>query len=77
MAKLPLTVTQVVAKGNGMWAVTVAFADGTTANYLVPTTLATVEAVTFASVALAVLSDPDIATSRGPGGKHRRYAPRT
>lgn len=77
MPKLPVTVTNVQRLGGGTWGVTVAFFDGTTANYMVPDTLATVEAVTISALAMAVLSDRMGPGWSGPHSKHRRYAPRT
>jgi len=55
--KLPLTVTSVTKQGGGLYAVTVAFFDGTTANYLIPETMATVDAVRLSALAMGMLSD--------------------
>lgn len=76
MPKLPLTVTEVNYKGGTLYEVRVAFADGSTMVYLVPLTLATVEAVTISAVALGVLNDlhPPFPAAHGPS--HRRYDPR-
>jgi hypothetical protein len=57
MAKLPMTVTRVQLLSAGTYGVTVAFWDGTTQDYLIPETMATVEAVRISALAMAVLSD--------------------
>ena len=57
MAKLPATVTRVELLGGGTYGVTVAYDDGTTQSFLIPETMATVEAVRIAALAMAVLSD--------------------
>jgi hypothetical protein len=54
---LPITVTDVQRRKAGLWAVTVAFSDGSTQTIVVPESLATVEAVSVSAVALAVLSE--------------------
>lgn len=76
MAKLPLTVTKIVDLGGGLFAVTVAFADGTTANYIIPYSMATVNAVVISSTAMAILSDDPPSRVNTPHRKHRRYTPR-
>lgn len=77
MASLPLTVNAVDYRGSDMYGVEICFADGTTAEMIVPASLATIEAVTIAAVAIAQFRDvlaPSAATHhRG----HRRYDPRT
>lgn len=77
MPKLPLTVTSVVRRKSQLWTVTVAFADGTTGNYIIPTTMATIEAVTISALAYGQLLDADVTQSTYAHGTHRRYAPRT
>lgn len=76
MAKLPLTVTNVTRRKGDLWAVTVAFADGTTANYIIPVTMATVEGVTISALAMGVLSDLDVAEPTHPHHVHYRRWPR-
>ena len=76
MAKLPLTVTGVENLGGELYGVTVAYADGSTANYIIPVTLATVEGVTISAVAMGALSDPTVVVHTQPHRKHRRYTPR-
>ena len=77
MAKLPVTVTEVVKVAGGLWAVKVAFADFTVGQYLIPETMATIEAVTISALAMATLSETNIAQVTAPHHKHRRYDPRT
>ncbi len=77
MAKLPLTVTKVERLAGATWGVTVAFWDGTIANYLIPETMATVEAVRISALAMGVLSDQLGPPATGPQSRNRRYAPRT
>jgi hypothetical protein len=74
--KLPLTVTQVVPKPGQLWAVQVAFADGSTGWYIVPQTLATIEGVTISALALGVLMDIATANLTSHGPSHRRFEPR-
>ncbi len=77
MPTLPLTVTDVSYVGGQLYSVTVALADGTLAHYVIPASMATIEAVSISAVALAQLLDPDrpFATAHHRGG--RRYDPRT
>lgn len=77
MAKLPVTVTSVQARKGGLYAVTVAFFDGTIGQYLIPPSMATVEAVTISALAMATLSDiaTPLPTFHGPN--HQRWLPRT
>ena len=77
MAKLPLTVTNVEARSGSIWAVTVAYADGTTGQFLVPQSLATMEAVTISALAMGVLLDIATAHATTHGPSHRRYEPRS
>lgn len=77
MSKLPLTVTEVTDRGGGLYVVTVAYADGTLGNFIIPANLATVEGVTLSSLAMGMLSDPSIAQWTAPHRKHPRYSPRT
>lgn len=77
MPKLPLTVTEVEPLAGQLYGVKVAFFDGTTANYIVPVSLATIEGVSISAVAMAVLSDPDVVAKSGHHRGHRRYDPRT
>lgn len=77
MAKLPVTVVSVVNRGGGLYGVTVAFDDLTTQSYIIPDSMATIEAVTISAVAMAVLSESNIAQVTMPHHKHRRYDPRT
>jgi hypothetical protein len=75
--KLPLTVTSVEKRPAGLYAVTVAYFDGTTGTYLIPETMATVDAVRMSALAMGMLSDPVIVRRNHPHRKHQRYAPRT
>lgn len=77
MAKLPVTVTSVIDRGGGLYGVTVAFADFTTQSYIIPDTMATIEAVTISALAMAVLSETNVSQVTAPHHKHRRYDPRT
>jgi hypothetical protein len=74
--KLPVTVTAVTARKGGLYAVTVAYFDGTVGQFLIPPTLATVEAVTISALAMATLSDMVIPGPNLRTPHHRRYAPR-
>ena len=74
--KLPLTVESVDRLTGSLWGVTVAFADGTTGNYLVPDNLATLEAVRISAIALAVLSEGPGGMFEAPHRVHTRYDPR-
>ena len=76
MTKLPLTVTSVEPRSGQLYVVTVAFADGTTGNYIIPLTMATLEAVTISALVYGQLNDLDIAYRTRPHHKTRRYAPR-
>ena len=76
MAKIPVTVTAVTPYKSGNYAVTVAYADGTTGNFIIPPTLATAEAVSISALAMAVLSSRLIHGPNWPGPSHRRYLPR-
>lgn len=76
MAKLPVTVTSVVLKKEGLYAVSIAMADMTTQVFLIPPTLASVEAVTVSALAMAMLNDIATAGPTGHGPGHRRYDPR-
>jgi len=69
-------VTAVTKQGAGLYAVTVAFFDGTTANYLIPETMATVDAVRLSALAMGTLSDLVVRGLHHPHHKHPRYAPR-
>ncbi len=77
MPTLPLTVTAVDYIGTDLYGVTVAFRDGTTANYIVPASLATTEGVTISAVAMAVLLEAEVTPRPGHHRHHRRYDPRT
>lgn len=77
MATLPLTVTSVEDRGNGLYGVTVAMRDGTLFHYVIPETLATIEAVSISALALAQLLDALPQRVNAHHGKHTRYAPRT
>ena len=57
MPKLPATVTLVELLSGGTYGVTVAYNDGTTQSFLIPDTMATVDAVRISTIAMAVLSD--------------------
>jgi hypothetical protein len=76
MAKLPLTVTAIDAQPGGLYRVTVAFADFTTTNYLIPYSMATLEAVTISAAAMGTLLDPALTFRTSGAHHHRRYAPR-
>lgn len=73
---LPLTVRDVRPMGGGLWGVTVVMADGTERAVIIPETLATLEAVRFSVLALAVLSEQYQPMHLPRTAKHRRYAPR-
>jgi len=74
---LPLTVTAVTYVGAELYQVSVAMADGTTTHYLIPATLASIEAVRFSALALGQLLDPDRPYFTSHHRGHRRYDPRT
>lgn len=76
MAKLPATVTAVTQVAGGLFNVTVAFWDGTTQNYLIPPTLATVQAVTLSATVMAMLNDIELGYYTHPHRKHPRFLPR-
>ena len=76
MAKLPLTVTEVTPRTGRLWAVTVAYADGTHGVFVVPQSLATIEAVTISALAMGTLMDIATPGPTTPGPSHRRRAPR-
>ncbi len=77
MAKLPVTVTEVVPVAGGLWAVKVAFADFSVGQYLIPETMATISAVTWSALAIAQVLEAPAVPSYAPHHVHRRYAPRT
>ena len=52
-------------------------ADGTTQNYLIPASMATIEGVSISAAALAQILDPDRPYSSSHNPNHTRYAPRT
>ena len=56
-AQLPGHGHAVELLGGGTYGVTVAYNDGTTPSFLIPETMATVEAVRISTLAMAVLSD--------------------
>lgn len=58
--KLPVTVTQVAYWKSDLWAVTVAYGDGTTGTYLIPRTMATVQAVTISALAMATVLELNV-----------------
>lgn len=76
MAVLPLTVDSVDYLGTDRYGVTLTLADGTQRVMIIPQSMANIEAVSIAAVALAQLLEaatPSMATHhRG----HRRYDPR-
>lgn len=74
---LPLTVTSVDHVGGETYGVTVAFADGSTGSYLIPASMATIEAVSISAVALAQLTDPNRPYANVHHRGHRRYDPRS
>jgi hypothetical protein len=76
MAKLPVTVESVVRRPGATWAVTVAYADFTTGLFIIPDTLASVEAVRISALAMAQLLDVVPPQQTTPHHKHRRYSPR-
>jgi hypothetical protein len=76
MAKLPVTVTNVVKNKGGTYTVTVAYFDGSVGQFIIPLSLATVEAVTVSAMAMAALSDIITNGPNFPGPSHRRYLPR-
>jgi len=77
MSTLPLTVTEVEYAGGELYRVTVALADGTLAHYLIPATLASIEAVRISAIAMGVLLDPNRPYFTSHHRGHRRYDPRT
>lgn len=76
MPTLPLTVTAVERAPGNLYKVIVAFADGTLHHYLVPETLATVEAVTISALAMGMLLDLDVQPFYAHHRGHRRWLPR-
>jgi len=77
VAKLPVTVTEVVKVAGGLWAVKVAFSDFTVAQYLIPETMANISAVTWSALAIAQVLEAPAVPIYAPHHRHRRYAPRT
>jgi hypothetical protein len=77
MPKLPLTVLSVEPAGLDLYTVTMAFADGSIGVFLIPLTLATVDAVQFAALAFGQLLDLNPEQFTAPHGKHRRWLPRS
>jgi hypothetical protein len=77
MATLPLTVTAVTQRAGGLYDVEVALFDGRRVHYLVPATLATLEAVTVSALAMGMLNDLTTTATSGHHSKHRRFTPRT
>jgi hypothetical protein len=57
--------------------VTVAYADGTVGQFIIPQSLATMEAVTISALAMGVLLDIATAHATTHGPSHRRYEPRS
>jgi len=74
---LPLTVTSVEHWSGQLYAVSVAMADGTVTQYLIPASLATIEGVSISAIALAQLLDPNRPYANAHHRGHRRYDPRT
>lgn len=77
MPKLPVTVTSVTKRKGQLWVVAVEFADRTVGQYVIPTTMATVESVTISAMAFAQLMDADVTQADFAHGTHRRWAPRS
>lgn len=77
MATLPVTVTDVSYYGSQLYAVSVAMADGTVTQYLIPASLATIEGVRISAIALAQLLDSNRPYANAHHRGHRRYDPRT
>jgi hypothetical protein len=73
---LPLTVTDVSYAGAQLYRVTVALNDGTQTHYLIPSSLATVEAVTISALAMGQLLDPNRPYANVHHRGHTRYDPR-
>lgn len=71
---LPLTVREVRPIGGALWAVTIVMADNTERTVIIPETLATLEAVRFSALALAVLSSHMRPMSPPRTAAHGRYA---
>ena len=76
MTTLPLTVIAVEPAPGRLYRVTVAFADGTLHHYLVPETLATVQAVTISALAMGMLLDLNTQPVYHHHRGHRRWLPR-
>jgi hypothetical protein len=76
VAKLPLTVTNVTPRPGKLWAVTVAYHDGTVGQFIVPQTLATMEAVTISALAIGVLMSIAEGELTFHGPANRRFTPR-
>lgn len=74
---LPVTVVSVDHAGGELYRVVLAMADGTTQNYLIPASMATIEGVSISAAALAQILDPDRPYSSSHNPNHTRYAPRT
>lgn len=77
MPLLPLTIESVDYLGADMYAVRIVMADTSTREMIVPKNLATVEAVTFGSVAIAQLLEVATSGTTHHHRGHRRYDPRT
>lgn len=58
--KLPVTVLDVTYQSVGLWAVRLAYADGTTGTFLIPRNLVTAEAVTVGALAMATVLDVNV-----------------
>ena len=76
MTSLPLTITEVVQTKQALWAVTVAFADGTTKTYLLPETMVNTADVAWSALALGQVLEVSTALSVPGSGHHQRYSPR-
>lgn len=77
MSTLPVTVLSVENIGGTSWSVAVAMADGTTAHYVIPESLATIKGVSISALAMAQLLDAPPQRANAHHGVHARYAPRT
>ena len=74
---LPVTVRSIQRLRAGLVGVTIAMADGTVRQLIIPDTMATLEAVRISALAVAQLSDGSVITDHRSHRPHRRYAPRT
>lgn len=71
---LPLTVTRCDNIGSGLYRVEVALFDGSMVRFVIPETLATIEAVSISAMALATLLERDVPFVSGGGNVNAPHA---